>query len=71
MKHIQYAYCLLLGILLSNMVNCDSFNKNNGLETSIKVKNPSITRKDNWIQKIIDINSFKKSREEAYLSNFV
>ena len=67
----NYVFYIVLSILLFNVVKCESFNKNSDITYSIKVKTPS-NSKDNWIRKIIgDINSFKKSREEAYLSNVV
>ena len=67
----NYVFYIVLSILLFNVVKCESFNKNIDIKYSIKVTTASKS-KDNWIRKIIgDINSFKKSREEAYLSNVV
>jgi hypothetical protein len=68
---LQFISCIVLSILFFNIIKCENLNQDSIITSSIKAQTTS-TIKNNWIRKIIgDINAFKKSREEAYLANFI
>ena len=69
---LQFISCIVLSILLFNIVKCENLNQDSIIISSISKAQTTSTVKNNWIKKIIgDINAFKKSREEAYLANFI
>ena len=70
---LQFISCIVLSILLFNIVKCENLNQDSSIIiSSISKAQTTSTIKNNWIRKIIgDINAFKKSREEAYLANFI